>query len=236
MKPNELKNLIDIYANECQKLTKVAFIRKLPNGKYRVLSEKGKNLGTYNSKEQAKKRLRQVEFFKHKKANIDLTEAEDFTLSSLMRQFNKSSKEDAYNFLKVYKNNFDSALEEGLENPERIALQNALVEFSKNNKVVINKDLVKTAILTELGTAEEVGKYLANIIRFTLTRISPKSRPKAIEKLKYKIYYLSESELANKKLPPASSMGQAITFVKHVLFNHDAKYIRSVINNIVRNL
>ncbi len=44
-------------------------IRKLPNGKYRVLSEKGKNLGTFPSKEQAKRRLRQVEYFKHVKAN-----------------------------------------------------------------------------------------------------------------------------------------------------------------------
>ena len=37
-------------------------------GGYKVLSEKGKNLGgPYKSKEEAKKRLRQVEFFKHQK-------------------------------------------------------------------------------------------------------------------------------------------------------------------------
>jgi hypothetical protein len=35
---------------------------------YKVLSEKGKNLGgPYRSKATAQKRLRQVEFFKHKK-------------------------------------------------------------------------------------------------------------------------------------------------------------------------
>lgn len=35
---------------------------------YRVKSEKGKNLGgPYATKEEAQKRLRQVEFFKHKK-------------------------------------------------------------------------------------------------------------------------------------------------------------------------
>ena len=34
---------------------------------YKVLSEKGKNLGgPYKSKAQAQKRLRQVEYFKHK--------------------------------------------------------------------------------------------------------------------------------------------------------------------------
>lgn len=42
-------------------------IKKVPGG-YKVLSESGKNLGgPYKSKKQAEKRLRQVEFFKHRK-------------------------------------------------------------------------------------------------------------------------------------------------------------------------
>jgi hypothetical protein len=41
-------------------------IRKVKEG-YRVTSEKGKNLGgPYKTKKEAEKRLRQVEFFKHK--------------------------------------------------------------------------------------------------------------------------------------------------------------------------
>jgi hypothetical protein len=41
-------------------------IRKVKEG-YKVLSEKGKNLGgPYKSKAEAQKRLRQVEYFKHK--------------------------------------------------------------------------------------------------------------------------------------------------------------------------
>jgi len=47
---------------------KEAYIRKLPNGKYRVYSEKGKNMGTFDSKEKAQKHLREIEYFKHKKA------------------------------------------------------------------------------------------------------------------------------------------------------------------------
>jgi hypothetical protein len=44
-----------------------AMIRKVKEG-YKVLSEKGKNLGgPYKSKSEAEKRLRQVEFFKHRK-------------------------------------------------------------------------------------------------------------------------------------------------------------------------
>jgi len=45
-------------------------IRKVKGG-FRVVSRKGKNLGTYkgkNAKARAKKRLRQIEFFKHKKS------------------------------------------------------------------------------------------------------------------------------------------------------------------------
>jgi hypothetical protein len=42
-------------------------IRKTAGG-YKVLSEKGKNLGgPYKTRTQAEKRLRQVEFFKHRK-------------------------------------------------------------------------------------------------------------------------------------------------------------------------
>ena len=38
------------------------------DNKYQVQSEKGKNLGTYDTKEEAEKRLRQVEYFKHKES------------------------------------------------------------------------------------------------------------------------------------------------------------------------
>jgi hypothetical protein len=42
-------------------------IRKAEGG-YKVLSEKGKNLGgPYKSKKEAEKRLKQVEYFKHNK-------------------------------------------------------------------------------------------------------------------------------------------------------------------------
>ena len=41
------------------------FVRKV-GSKWRVVSHKGKNLGEYDTKEEAKKRLGQVEFFKHK--------------------------------------------------------------------------------------------------------------------------------------------------------------------------
>ena len=48
--------------------SKGAIIIKKVAGGYKVLSEKGKNLGgPYKTKKEAEKRLRQVEFFKHKR-------------------------------------------------------------------------------------------------------------------------------------------------------------------------
>lgn len=37
----------------------------MPNGKYRVLSEEGKNLGESDSRAGAEKRLQEVEYFKY---------------------------------------------------------------------------------------------------------------------------------------------------------------------------
>ena len=46
---------------------------KKAGGGYKVLSEKGKNLGgPYKTLGEAKKRLRQVEFFKHRKVRSNL--------------------------------------------------------------------------------------------------------------------------------------------------------------------
>ncbi len=46
--------------------------------KYQVQSEKGKNLGTYDTKQEAEKRLKQVEYFKHKSAEDEISYATPF--------------------------------------------------------------------------------------------------------------------------------------------------------------
>lgn len=43
---------------------------KKKGNKYQVTSESGKNLGEYDSLEEAKKRLKQVEYFKHLKGKL----------------------------------------------------------------------------------------------------------------------------------------------------------------------
>jgi len=82
----KIKELVNIFYKTA--MIKLGFVKKLPNGKYRVFSETGKNMGTYNSKEQAKKRLRQIEFFKHKKASksINLSDVDNLSLSAMMRK------------------------------------------------------------------------------------------------------------------------------------------------------
>lgn len=42
-------------------------IKKLPNGKFQLVSKKGKNLGTFKTRAEAEKRERQVNFFKSRR-------------------------------------------------------------------------------------------------------------------------------------------------------------------------
>jgi len=223
-------------------MIKIARIVKLPNGKYRVLSENGRNLGTYNSRKGAEKRLRDVEYFKHRdnndvKDSIDLTDIDDFSFSATLRKLRlQCSEEQVREFLEIYKKEFDKAMQKDLQKPDVVALQNSLVAFSKIYDIKLSRSIFKEAMVSELGNPILVGKYLSDIIKFTLTRISPERRQGAIESVRQKIYDMNENEISAKDLPASSSMGQSLTFVKHVLFNHDARYIREVLNNIVRNL
>jgi hypothetical protein len=236
----------EAYEIGCQEgLVKLARVRKLPNGKYRVLSEKGKNLGTSDSKAGAEKRLKQVEFFKHRdqshaddeKEVIDLMDADEFAYSAIMRKMRqKASKEQVRLFLKLYKECFDKAVKKKLQKPEKVALQNSLIKFNKVHPIKVKKKLVKQAAVSELGDPVLVGKYLADIVKFTLNRIDPAKRQAAVDNLRSKFYSFNADEIASKTMPATSAIGQSITFVKHVLFNHDAQYVREVLNNLVRNL
>lgn len=238
----QITKMANQYEQLCSTITKEGRIRKLPSGKYRVLSEKGKNLGTSDSRAGAVKRLKQVEYFKdHDAAEdekiIDLTQIDDFSYSAIMRRLRKeASKEQVLYFLQLFKKEFDKAVKKKLQKSEKIALQNSLIKFNKSHPIKIKKKLVKNAAISELGDPVLVGKYLADIVRFTLNKLPTETRSFVLPKLRNKIYHLNEQELAVKNMPATSTMGQSITFIKHVLFNHDAQYIREVLNNITRNL
>lgn len=239
-----LLQLASTYEDKCQQLVRFARVRKLPGGKWRVLSQNGKSLGTYDSKEKAVERLRQVEYFKHHdKSNakdskpIDLTDIDEFAYSAIMRKLRQNAEpEQVKEFLRLFKTYFDVSVKSEKHNPGQIALQRAVVSLSKKYTIKLDKDMVKSAAVAELGNADQVGKYLSDIVKFILNRIPPEKRLQATEVLKQKFATLNESEISSKNLPQAAAYGQAITFVKHVLFNQDSRYVRDVLNSLVRSL
>lgn len=210
-------------------ISKVSFIRKIPNGYYGIFSHKGKLLGKYKSKSKAVERLRQIEYFKNKKA---FASDEDVTYSSLIRQIDsKFPKEILTQFKKIFKDAFDGALLEGKENPEKIALNEA-ISFVDG----LEDNMAKVASAIEMGDPNYAGKYIAEIITFLMRRISIDRREKSINGLKKKIYMLNEHDIANKKIPASASLGQAISLTKNILMMHSPAYVRTVLNSIVRNL
>ena len=245
---NDILKLASVYENRCtQDLVSLAKIRKMPDGRYRVLSQTGKNLGTYKSRKGAERKEKQVEYHKHldkspaddEKSSkpIDLTKIDEFAYSAIMRQLRQQgSPEQVRQFLVIYKREFDKGVKAKIHKPERVALQNTVLKFHKLNPIKLDKKVIKLAAVAELGNAEQVGKYLSDIVKFILGRVPTEKQPHAIQVLKQKFATMSENEISGKSLPQAATYGQAITFVKHVLFNHDAHYIRDVLNSLSRNL
>jgi hypothetical protein len=235
MNPYITPNRIDLYAEDFTKLCgeipliKISYIRKR-NGKWVVLSRKGKVLGTYDTKDEAVDRLRAIEYFKNKGKKASKNEEQSY--SSTMRELRKSHNgKDVKKFQEEYKRLFDAAVIAGNEDDSAI-LDEALKCISNEE----NEFIKRIASAIDLGDPAFSGKYLADLIKFLLRRISAQNRQKAINSLKKKIYYINEFDIAAKKTPPSSSMGQSITLIKTILLEHSPQYIRSVLNNIVSNL
>jgi hypothetical protein len=236
-----ISSKLEAFASEYEQfcndiIIKIARIRKLPNGKYTILSMKGKHLGTYDTKEEAVKNLRRIEYFKNHKKKTKKAEKEENpeSYSSVMRELKKSYDDETINkFQKEYKKLFDEALLNGDNEPEDKILPKAMECISVEDS---KRAFEKYANAIDLGNADEAGAYLANLVRFLLRRISAVNRPKSIENLRKKIYYLNEYQMAGKKVPPSSSMGQSLTLLKTILLEHNPKYIRNVLNSIVRHL
>jgi hypothetical protein len=232
---SRIENYSRDFENLCNSdsLVKISYIRKR-KGKWVILSEKGKVLGTYNTKEDAVKRLKQIEWFKHhKKKSRKKKASEENSYSSIMRKLNKSYDEETVKkFQKEYKKLFDQAYISGKENDDAI-LEEALKCISMEDDMLAIK---KLGSAIDMGDPAFAGKYLADLLKFLLRRISVANRDKAIFNLKKKIYYLNEYDMASKKTPPSSSIGQSITLIKTILLEHSPEYIRNVLNSIVRNL
>ena len=102
MSINKLISYAISYENN---FVKISYIRKV-KGKWVVFSRKGKRLGTYDTKAEAAKRLRQIEFFKHKNASKE----EEMTYSSIMRKLVKDENDALkLEFQRKFKDAFDKA-------------------------------------------------------------------------------------------------------------------------------
>jgi len=127
---------------------KLSYIRKLNNGKYRVYSKNGKNLGTYDSKSAAEKRLKDIEFFKHlnKKASLklDLTKIDEISYSAIMRCLANNYNNDIVSmFQKEFKKFFDQEYLAGKENPQNKSLIKTLLKINKKYPITLTKKLLK---------------------------------------------------------------------------------------------
>ena len=91
-------------------MIKNAYIKKINENTWRVLSENGKNLGEVSSFEAAKKRLKQIEYFKHQNDVND-----SVTYSSLLRNLNKYSPDKIPDFMKQFYEIFNNTLIEQIE-------------------------------------------------------------------------------------------------------------------------
>jgi hypothetical protein len=157
---------------------------------------------------------------------------EEATYSSLMRQISKRfPPEILKQFRVVYKDSFDQALLNEQENPEDIALDEVMKFVDE-----LDEDMEKVASAIEMGDPQYAGKYIAEMIKFLMRKISVERRAKSISGLRKKIYSLNEHELASKKMPASSALGQAISLTKNILMMHPPQYIRDVLNSIVGNL
>jgi hypothetical protein len=167
---------------------------------------------------------------------VRVAQKEADTYSSIMRSLNKDDDHDAMTSFQItFKQTFDAAYVAGEEYPEVIALNKAKTELNEKT-AELKAMIVKTAAAIELGDADSAGHYLAELVKFLLKRISQDKRPKAIQSMKRKIYYINEFQIASRRTPPSSSMGQSISLIKTLLLEHNPTYIRQVLLGIIKYL
>jgi peptidoglycan L-alanyl-D-glutamate endopeptidase CwlK len=227
-------------------IVKIAYIRKIPGNKWRVFSEKGRNMGTYNSESAAKKRLRQIEFFKHQNADdhnsakdgkvINLTDIDAFTYSAIIRKLRELEVPTLKVFLRLFKIQFDQAVLAGDKHPDKTALKKSLIEYNQINKIKLPAGSIKTAALSDYGSPEQIGRTLADIVKFELYKFKPESRDKVLQNIKNKITNMNYIEMSGRKMPVSATIGQIITFIKTALLGQPPQLIRRVMLSILQNL
>jgi len=233
-------------------IIKRAYIKKLPDGRWRVMSESGRNMGTYYSKSMAEKRLAQVEMFKHIKGRknrkkrkksynlyIDtIKKAEIYetvnSYSFIMRDLNKNYPEKVDAFMETYKRAFEEALLNKENDPELHALLQAVLAVGYLKKAAKIDKIAQTAV--EMGNPQLAGRVVANVINFLMQKVPKNQRFQSLNTLRNTLLNLSVGEISSKKSPPSSALGQSVALVKNMLGGHNPDYVRQVIQEAIRYL
>lgn len=224
---------------------KIAKIEQLSDGRWRVYSKKGRNLGTYESKGAAEERLSQVEMFKHMKLETNKKRRKEAlglislcatapdtsdTYSSMMRKINKKNPESMKSFMKSFKEAFDSAIDHDLDAHQDVALLEAQKKLSYNLLV----EFAKTAQAL-YADPNVVGKALSDVSKLLLSRV-PHDKVKAYDNVRSKLMNMNVSEISSTNLPDTAAYGQIITLMKTLLHGYDSEYIRNVLSSTANNL
>lgn len=154
-----LKKITDYYETSRynKKATKKTATIKHENGVYNVYSESGKCLGKgYKTKEEAEKRLKQVEYFKHKKASKEDTYEEWGVLCNDLVEEWFESEEGAKKFFYKVKNKVDQVVHKvydvSNEEPEEIQVDVLYDKDRGINKITSNKKSLKSIVISKMAT------------------------------------------------------------------------------------
>jgi len=178
----------------------------------------------------------------------------DLSYSFIMRRLRQLGDKDRIKeFQKAFKDAFDEAYIEGLDNYDDVALMQAIqkVELkpeeakavdseekdTKKLEAEVTSDLVKLGqAASDLGDPEFAGRAISDILKFLMRKIPYEQRPHNFMSMRQKILDLDEHDMASKNSPVTASMGQSLTMIKTLLNGKDPGYIRKTLEQIVRHL
>ena len=157
----------------------------------------------------------------------------DDTYSSALRKLNKENPEKVKKFMKHFKDSFDQAMEEKINNPQNVALIQAKTSIASNK----NERLVKLA-QAMIGTSrspQEVGMSLGKIIKILMEKL-PHDRKSSLDNMRSQISKLDPKQISINVMPETAAYGQSITLIKTLLNGYSPDYIKQVLSAVSGSL
>ena len=149
------------------------------------------------------------------------------TYSATMRRLNKEDPEKAKEFMIAFKEAFDDAMDQNIDDGQSVALLQAkeAIASDETNRII---KMAQTMIASKKNPAE-VGMALANIIKILMEKL-PHDRKSSLENMRNKISRLNPNEIALSAMPETAAYGQSITLIKTLLNGYSPEYIKQVIS------